>query len=273
MPSEVAPVAASQLGMRYRSGGEEVVALDSVDLQLRAGELTALVGPNGAGKSTLLGLLAGALRPTSGTVELLGVRQPGADRRALGRLQGELTYVEQEPALDPEMTGQETLALFAALYRVPVAHRRVRWDGLATRFGLIEVLARPVVTYSGGQRRRLHLACGLLHEPRVLFFDEPTVGLDPDLQATLWQELVARAAAGATVIVASHDLPAIEAHAARVVAVGRGAIVADGAPQRLCADHAPPGEGLAGAYRALFGQDPGAGPLPRRGGRRAGPQA
>ncbi len=273
MPSEGPPVAARQLGKRYRSGGAEVVALDSVELELRASELTALVGPNGAGKSTLLGLLAGALRPTSGTVELLGLRQPSEDRGALGRLQAQLTYVEQEPALDPEMTGQETLALFAALYQVPAAARRARCEALATRFGLTAVLARPAATYSGGERRRLHLACGLLHQPRVLFFDEPTLGLDADLQATIWQELVARAEAGATVIVASHDLQAIEAHAARVVAVGRGAIVADGAPQRLCADHAPPGEGLAGAYRALFGQDADAGPPARRRGRRPERQA
>jgi ABC-2 type transport system ATP-binding protein len=199
------------------SGG--VRALDGVSLSAEPGTITALVGANGAGKSTLLGLLSGDITPTAGEVTLLGVR-PNAAPRA------RVAFVDQDPALDPEMTGRETLRLFAALYRV---------RQIAEGFGLAEILPRPVSTYSGGQKRRLHLACALLHSPDVIFLDEPTAGLDGEGTRLLWEELHKR---GATVVVASHDLDDLEREATQVVLLSEGKLIASGTPAALIAQHA-----------------------------------
>jgi ABC-type multidrug transport system ATPase subunit len=192
----------------------DVLAVDSVDVTLLPG-ITALVGANGAGKTTLLRMLAGALEPSGGTVTPLSPSQ--------------LAYVDQDPALDPEMTGDEILRLFAALYRVPPA---------APGFGLDGILSRPVATYSGGQKRRLHLAAALLHSPQAIFLDEPTAGLDGEGTRLLWAELDRRAQAGAIIVVVGHDLDEVEREAAQVLVLERGQIIARGTPAELVAAHA-----------------------------------
>ncbi|HXO20248.1 MAG TPA: ABC transporter ATP-binding protein, partial [Thermoanaerobaculia bacterium] len=206
-------------------------ALDEVDLDLPRGAVTVLVGANGGGKTTLLRILAGLLPPSSGEVTVLDVPQPASAgrwrQRALRRGVG---YVPQEVALDPEMTGRETLSLLATLHGVARRDRRRRIAELALAFGTADHLPRPVAAWSGGLKRRLHLAAGMIHDPELLLLDEPTAGLDDQGSVFLWAELARRAAAGRTVAVVTHDLAAAERHADRVVIVDGGRIVAAGSP-------------------------------------------
>ena len=188
-------------------------ALAEIDLSILPG-LTAVVGPNGAGKTTLLRILAGLLVPDTGTVEIPG------DRRLRG-------YIPQDLALDPEMTGRETLWLLASLHGVPRRERGDRITRLAESFGTAKHLPRPVAFWSGGLKRRLHLAAGMIHDPELLLLDEPTAGLDLEGNDFLWAELTRRAAAGRSIVVVTHDLDAAELHADRIVTLRDGRIVRD----------------------------------------------
>ncbi len=210
----------------------EVTALAGVDLDLPRGAVTALVGANGAGKSTLLAILAGLLPATRGKVEILG-QPPPPHRARPRRLAHRVGYLAQHKELDPEMTGAETLHLLAALHGLPRAIRHRRVAGLASAFGLERHLPRRVAGYSGGLGRRLHLAGGLLHDPELLLFDEPTAGLDPEGVDRLWEELTRRAAEGVAIAVATHDLTAVERRASQVVILEGGRRIAAGRPDEL----------------------------------------
>jgi ABC-2 type transport system ATP-binding protein len=224
--------------------GRAKVALGEVDLDLLQGGLTALVGPNGAGKTTLLRVLAGLQSVDEGTVEILGGPIGGRDlRRRVG-------YIPQDVALDPEMTGGEILILMAALHGVRRRDRPGRITALAQAFGCTEHLPRPVASWSGGLKRRLHLAAGMIQDPELLLLDEPTAGLDLEGTDFLWAELERRAAAGRAVAVVTHDLAAVERHARQVAFLDRGRIVALGAPAEVG------GGDLAAAFRRLTGAEP-----------------
>ena len=232
------------------------MALAGVDLELRHGRITALVGANGSGKTTLLRILAGILEPSAGEVEVLGIGQPARSdcgtRRALRR---RTSYVSQEPALDPEMTGGEILALAATLYGVRRRQRRRQVAELAARFGVDSHLSRRVATWSGGLRRRLHLAAGMIHDPELLLLDEPTAGLDPQGCQLLWADLEARAERGRSVAIVTHDLAAAERHAGTVAILDRGALVAAGPPEELLAVDGGTAADLTEAFRRRTGRD------------------
>ena len=229
--------------------------LADVDLDLPRGSITVLLGPNGAGKTTLLRILAGILPPSEGTVEVLGIADPArAGRKALSELRRRTGYVPQEVALDPEMTGSETLALLAALHGVERAVRAGRIAELATAFRTTAHMPRPVASWSGGLKRRLHLAAGMIHDPDLLLLDEPTAGLDPEGCDALWAELARRAGAGRAVAVVTHDLAAAERHAHRVALLDGGRLLAAGSPAELHARHG--GAALDQVYRRLTGRDP-----------------
>jgi ABC-2 type transport system ATP-binding protein len=244
------PSAAAVRRVRVRFARERT-ALAEVDLDLLRGGLTALVGPNGAGKTTLLRVLAGLLAPESGTVEILGAPPAAMRSRGLRRRVG---YLPQEVALDPEMTGREILTLLAALYGVPHRERAARVAGLAAAFGTEEHLSRLVSTWSGGLKRRLHLASGMIHDPELLLLDEPTAGLDLEGTDYLWAELGRRVADGRAVAVVTHDLAAVEQQAGFVAVLDQGHIAASGSPAELIAAHG--GGSLAQVYRRLTGRDP-----------------
>jgi ABC-2 type transport system ATP-binding protein len=214
-----------------------VAALSGIDLDVGFGAVTALIGPNGAGKTTLLRILAGLLAPTAGTVEVLGVTQPATAPRRSRELRRRLGSIPQELALDPEMTGRETLWLLAALQGVPGRDRGTRIAALGEAFGVTAHLARRVATWSGGLRRRLHLAAGMIQDPDLLLLDEPTAGLDPEGSDVLWVELGRRARSGRAVAVATHDLAAVERSADHVVLLDGGRISAAGSPRELLAEH------------------------------------
>ena len=229
-PGAAAKLAASLRGVGVRFA-HAAAALADVDLDVPPG-LTVLTGPNGAGKTTLLRVLAGLLRPDAGTVEI------PRERRRIG-------YITQDLALDPEMTGRETLSLLAALHGVPRRERPDRIERLAESCGTAGHLDKPVARWSGGLKRRLHLAAGMIHDPDLLLLDEPTAGLDVEGNDFLWAELKRRAAAGRAVVVVTHDLAAAERHADRVVILDKGRIVASEPPMSLVE-----------TYRRLTGKDP-----------------
>ncbi|TMR11825.1 ABC transporter ATP-binding protein [Nonomuraea turkmeniaca] len=194
----------------------DVLALDRVSLDIKAGELVGLLGPNGAGKSTLINLFVGLRRPTSGTVELLGGSpQDAAMRRGIG--------------VTPQETGLPESLRVGEIVDFVSAHFPEKTDKgeLLARFGLDDLVRRQVGGLSGGQRRRLAVALAFVGRPRLVFLDEPTTGLDVEARRALWDGIRAFHDDGGTVLLTSHYLEEIEALAQRVVVVGHGRVLAD----------------------------------------------
>ncbi|MFO1210694.1 MAG: ABC transporter ATP-binding protein [Amaricoccus sp.] len=196
-----------------------ITAVRDLDLALHAGEVVALVGHNGAGKTTQIKMMLGLAHPTSGTVRLLGA-DPTDDPAA----RASVGYLPESVSFHLALTGRETLAFYARLKRLPAGHL----DRAFAAVGLADAADRAVGTYSKGMRQRLGLAQALLGDPRVLILDEPTSGLDPALRREFYAIVAERAAASATVLLASHALTELEGRADRVVIVNRGAKIADG---------------------------------------------
>ncbi|HET6965574.1 MAG TPA: ATP-binding cassette domain-containing protein [Acidimicrobiales bacterium] len=220
-------VVAQQLSKTYPGGIEAVRGLDFTVLP---GEVFGLLGPNGAGKSTTIGMLTTTIRPTSGTARLAGfdVTAEPLDARAVS------SVVFQEPVVDRALTGRRNLQMHARLWGVPGAVARRRIEELTASFGLAEVADRPVDSYSGGQRRRLEIARALLSEPRVLFLDEPTVGLDTRIRFELL-DLIAglRVRTGMATVLTTHYLDEAERLCDRIAIVHEGRIVALDTPSEL----------------------------------------
>ena len=206
-----------------------VTALSNLDLSVPEGCLYGLLGPNGAGKTTTLRILATLLAPDGGSVQVDGVdalKHPREVRRLLG-------YVAQEVAIDKILSGRELLQLQGDLYHLNRADRDHRIDDLIDRLGMEPWIDRRCGTYSGGMRRRLDLAAGLLHRPRLLVLDEPTVGLDIESRSAIWQLLNQLVETGTSVLLSSHYLEEIEALADRMAIIDAGAVIAEGTPTDL----------------------------------------
>jgi ABC-type multidrug transport system ATPase subunit len=222
-----------------------VRALDGITLSIPSGELVALVGPNGSGKSTLLEILYGVTTADTGDARVLGL-DPRRDRASLRTQAG---YAGQETALDPEMTGCETLRLFYALRSLPYRDRDARLAWLAEEYDIDSFCHRPVRTYSGGERQRLHLALEAMHKPRLLLLDEPTASLDPTARLAFWSRLVAGRDGGRTVLVATHDLAEVATYCDRVILLDRGYLLANDAPRALIATQGRAGTTITLAYK------------------------
>jgi ABC-2 type transport system ATP-binding protein len=194
----------------------DVLALDRVDLEVRAGELVGLLGPNGAGKSTLLNLLVGLRRPSAGRVELFGGDPRDAAHRKL------IGVTPQETGLPGTLRVGEVVDFVAAHYPDPLPRAE-----LLDRFGLTEQTRRQTGGLSGGQRRRLAVALAFVGRPRLVVLDEPTTGLDVEARHTLWAAIRSFHADGGTVLLSSHYLEEVEALAHRVVVIGKGRVLAD----------------------------------------------
>jgi Cu-processing system ATP-binding protein len=210
-------------GVTKRYGS--IVAVRDLDLALHAGEVIALVGHNGAGKTTQIKMMLGLARPTAGRVGLFGA-DPAGEGAALRTAVG---YLPESVSFHLALTGRETLGFYARLKGLPSAHLEAAFEAV----GLDGAADRAVGTYSKGMRQRLGLAQALLGRPRVLILDEPTSGLDPALRRDFYAIVAARAAEGATVLLASHALTELEGRADRVVIVDRGAKIADGTLDEL----------------------------------------
>lgn len=214
-----------KLQKRYGS----VEAVKDVSLTVQAGEIFGLLGPNGAGKTTTLRCLCTLTEPDSGTIEVSGISVVDDPRQARQRL----GYIAQEVALDKVLTGRELLELQAALYHLPKATAKQRISEMIDLLGLNEWADQRTGTYSGGLKKRLDLAAGLLHQPDVLVLDEPTVGLDIESRSTVWNFLRRLREVGTTVLITSHYLEEIDALADRVAIIDRGTVIASGTPSEL----------------------------------------
>ncbi|QNI99494.1 ABC-type multidrug transport system/ ATPase component [Synechococcus sp. A15-62] len=206
-----------------------VPALRELDLTVPEGCLYGLLGPNGAGKTTAMRILATLLAPDSGSVVVGGVdglAQPRDVRQLMG-------YVAQEVAIDKILSGRELLQLQGDLYHLPRNDRDSRIADLIDRLAMADWIDRRCGTYSGGMRRRLDLAAGLLHRPRLLVLDEPTVGLDIESRSAIWQLLRQLVEEGTTVLLSSHYLEEVEALADQMAIIDAGRVIAEGSPDQL----------------------------------------
>jgi ABC-2 type transport system ATP-binding protein len=221
-----AAIEARELTKTY---GKDVRALDGLGFTVEAGTVFGLLGPNGAGKSTTVKILTTLSRPDSGQARVAGVdvlAHPERVRRAIG-------LVAQRSGVDLEATGRENLTLQGQVYGLRSAELRGRVGELLERFGLAEAADRVARGYSGGMQRRLDIAMGLIHRPRVLFLDEPTTGLDPEVRADMWAEIAHLSAEGLTILLTTHYLEEADRLAGRLAIVDRGRVVAEGSPNEL----------------------------------------
>ena len=204
-------------------------AVRDVSFTVAQGEIFGLLGPNGAGKTTTIKILLSLVRPSGGTARVLGVdvaREPDRVRQLIG-------WVPQETAVDPLLTGRENLLLVAGMYHLPPAEAARRVDELLALVELSEAAGRVVREYSGGMRKRLDLAMGLVHRPAVLFLDEPTLGLDIQTRRRLWQYIRAFRELGTTILVTTHYLEEADQLCDRVAIIDGGRIRALGTPGEL----------------------------------------
>ncbi|MFE9425637.1 ATP-binding cassette domain-containing protein [Kitasatospora sp. NPDC006697] len=222
------------IGLRksYPSGkrGQAVVdAVRGIDLDVRAGEIFGFLGPNGAGKTTTLRMLATLIRPDGGEARVAGadlLADPAGVRRRIG-------YVAQGGGTTDAITAREELVMQARMYGSRKSEAQRHTEDALKAFELAEFADRPCSTYSGGQRRRVDIALGVIHSPRVLFLDEPTVGLDPASRGQVWAEIKRLRTEGMTVVVTTHYLDEADALCDRVAIVDHGQVVAEGTPEVL----------------------------------------
>jgi len=207
-----------------------LTAVDKLTMSVESSEIFGLVGPNGAGKTTVIKMLTTLLPPTSGNAVVAGydiVRQPGLVRKIIG-------YVPQLVSADGSLTGYENLLIFAKLYGIPRAEREERIRGALNFMGLAEVADKLVRNYSGGMIRRVEIAQSVLHRPRVLFLDEPTVGLDPVARKTVWEHIQQlRADYGTTIFFTTHYMDEADEMCSRLAIMHLGKVAAMGTPAQL----------------------------------------
>ncbi|MFH8488664.1 ABC transporter ATP-binding protein [Streptomyces longisporoflavus] len=226
----MAIISTAGLTRTFRTKRGTVEAVRGIDLTVAPGEILGFLGPNGAGKTTTLRMLTTLLPPTGGAATVAGTdlaRDPAAVRRKIG-------YVAQSGGVDPNVSVREELVTQGRLYRLTKPRADARARELAADLDLSDLLDRKCATLSGGQRRRLDVAMGLMHRPEVLFLDEPTTGLDPGSRADLWA-LVRRLRDdhGTTVVLTTHYLDEADALCDRLVVIDKGVVVAEGTPSAL----------------------------------------
>jgi ABC-2 type transport system ATP-binding protein len=208
----------------------KVKALDGVDLQVEAGRVFALLGPNGAGKTTLVRILTTQLRPTSGEAQVFGldvVRENAQVRRLVG-------YVPQEMSVWTDISGYENLLIYAKIYRLPSSTRKEVIQDALKKMGLSEVADDLVKTYSGGMIRRLETACTMLIKPKILFLDEPTIGLDPSARKAVWEQLTSfKKEYGVTVFFCTHYMDEADLYSDEIAIINDGKIAKRGTSEEL----------------------------------------
>jgi ABC-2 type transport system ATP-binding protein len=226
----------------------DFTAVNDISFDVAAGEIFAFLGPNGAGKTTTIKMLTTLMQPTSGSVEVDGLnpqQQQNEVRKRFG-------IVFQDPSLDQELTALENLDLHGVLYHVPRKIRRERSEILLKTFELWERRHAIVKTFSGGMKRRLEIARGFLHTPRILFLDEPTLGLDPQSRNQLWTQVrELNQSDGTTVFLTTHYMDEADRVAQRIAVIDHGKIVATGTPGEL--KQRTGTESLEEAFLALTG--------------------
>lgn len=232
-----------------RKSFAETRALDGASVALKRGEWLALLGPNGAGKTTLVRSIAGRVRLDGGRMNLLGQE---LDASALGdQARSRLGIVPQEIALYPQLTARENLEAFAALNGIQGAERAERVDWALGWTGLADRARERTGTFSGGMKRRLNIACGVLHEPEVVLLDEPTVGVDPQSRQRIWEMLEELRRRGASLLLTTHQLDEAQQVADRIVIIDHGRVIAAGSLNELVAQTIGSGRRVRFAVEAL----------------------
>jgi len=215
--------------VKHKRKTVSVDAVRGIDLSVRRGEIFGFLGPNGAGKTTTMRMLTTLIEPDGGEATIAGVdlrRAPGEVRRRIG-------YVAQGGGTTDEVTGREELVLQARMHGMGRAEAERRADAALSAFDLTEYAGRKCATYSGGQRRRVDIALGVIHDPTVLFLDEPTASLDPQSRARVWDEIRRLRENGMTVFITTHYLEEADALCDRIAIIDHGEIVAEGTPDQL----------------------------------------
>src|SRR5688572_20094579 len=225
-------ILAEGLVKHYTGGDETVEAVRGVDLEVRTGEIFGFLGPNGAGKSTTVRMLTTLLTITSGSAEVAGADVAGAPDEVRRRIGVAL----QEAGLDPRQTGRELLLMHGKLFGLDAAQAKERAEELIALVELEDAADRVIKGYSGGMERRLDLAAALVHEPDVLFLDEPTTGLDPASRLTIWEELRRINGRGTTIFLTTQYLEEADQLCDRLAIIDGGLIVREGTPGDLKAD-------------------------------------
>ena len=239
-------IEATNLRKAYPAKSGPVVALDDLNLSVEEGTVRGILGPNGAGKTTTVKVLTTLLRPDSGAASIAGIdvlREPDAVRRIIGAS-------GQYAALDERLTARENLELFGRLYHLGRATARERAAELLEAFELTDAADRPLKGFSGGMRRRIDLAGSIIIEPRVLFLDEPTTGLDPQSRLGLWEIIRGRVAQGSTVLLTTQYLEEADQLADDISVVDRGRVIAEGTADELKASVGKPRIEITPADRA-----------------------
>ena len=233
---------------QLRKSFGDVEAVADVSFHVRRGEIFAFLGPNGAGKTTTIKMLTTLLRPTSGRIELDGIDPTTRSKEARARF----GIVFQDPSLDGDLTAYENMDVHGLLYAVPKALRVERIELLLTRFELWDRRDSQVKLFSGGMKRRLEIARGFLHTPKILFLDEPTLGLDPQSRNQLWTHIKhLNQTEQVTVFLTTHYMDEADRVAHRIAIIDHGKLVAQGTSQELQAQTGT--ESLEGAFLALTG--------------------
>jgi ABC-2 type transport system ATP-binding protein len=241
----------------FKSRGKEVEAVRGVDLAVKEGEVFGLLGPNGAGKTTTMRMLSTLIEPTDGVARVCGhdlAKNQAAVRRDIG-------YVGQEGGTWGEVTARDELVMQGRLYGMSKKQAAARAVEVLGAFQLEEYADRNVKTYSGGQKRRLDIALGIMHEPKLLFLDEPTTGLDPQSRAHMWDEVRALRERGTAIFLTTHYLDEADALCDRLAIIDHGEIVAEGTPldlkKEVAGDVVAIGvtDGAAAAVELLGGKD------------------
>jgi ABC-2 type transport system ATP-binding protein len=223
--NEQTVIRASGLVKRFK----EIEAVKGIDLDVRGGEIFGFLGPNGAGKTTTISILCTLLRPTAGQATVAGFDVDKAPAQVRSRI----GLVFQDPSLDQELTARENLLFHAFIYAVPAAERKGRIDTVLEMVELSDRASSRVKDFSGGMRRRLEIARGMLHTPQVLFLDEPTIGLDPQTRSHIWAYLRRlRDEIGVTLFMTTHYMDEAE-ECDRIAIIDHGTIVAQGTPAEL----------------------------------------
>jgi lipooligosaccharide transport system ATP-binding protein len=213
---------------------DEIRAVDGLDLVVPSGICMGLLGPNGAGKSTTMRMLTGQSIPTEGTIEVLGYEVPRRSKQARARM----GVVPQRENLDDDLTVRQNVELWATLLRVPRATRDAAVDRALAAAQLTDRAGSRAVTLSGGMKRRLLIARALVHEPRLVLLDEPTVGLDPQVRGDIWTLVDRLRADGVTILMSTHYIEEAERLCDEVAVVSHGKVIARGTPAALVAEHA-----------------------------------
>ena len=236
-----------QISKQYK--GSDYMSLDTVDLQIPQQSIFGLLGPNGAGKTTLISILCGIIKPTSGSFEIDKVSHKNNTL-----IKSKIGVVPQEYALYPTLTPHENLMYFGSLYNVPKKELEAKITQHLTHLGLYDFMHQKVQTFSGGMKRRVNLIAGILHNPKVLFLDEPTVGVDVQSRATIITYLKELNQKGATIVYTSHLMAEAERFCTDIAIINEGRIFVQGSPKELIAN-TPNTQSLEEVFIALTGKN------------------